>query len=53
MYRARWVCPETGRPKERTFHGKAKAVAFQSLPRDHLVFIEPYREPRDDRPRQG
>jgi hypothetical protein len=33
----------------RDFHSKREAEAFRALPRDHLVFVELYKQHREDR----
>lgn len=50
LYRARWASPDSGKPLFRDFHTKREAEAFQALPRDHLVFVELYKQHRGPDP---
>ncbi len=43
VYRVRWAS-QAGLPVYRDFHSKKDAEAFRDLPRDHLVFVERYRD---------
>lgn len=40
IYRARWVCPITRKPRFRDFHSKREADAFRELPRDIIVLVQ-------------